>query len=143
MTKRKYEKLIFSEPIVDGEFAPKIGLKDVPGLNIRIAYNCVSKPFLMINKAHKHDHDQYLVFIGGDPTNIKDFGGEAELSLGEEEEKYVINKTTIIYVPAGLVHCPLNFTRVEKPIIFMDIYPAAEYEQKQVNQHPKLNTQNL
>ncbi len=132
MAGRKYEKLIFTEPLEDGEFAPKIGLKDLTGLNIRIAYNCVSKPFLMINKAHKHEHDQYLCFIGGNPEDIRKFGGEAELSLGEEGEKYVINKTTIVHIPPGFVHCPLNFTKVNKPIIFMDIYCGSEYEQKSI-----------
>lgn len=130
MAKTKYEKLIFTEPIVEGDFAPKIGLKDLTGLNMRIAYNCITKPFLMVAKAHKHEHEQYLCFIGGNPLDIRDFAGEVELSLGEEGEKIIINKTTVVYVPAGLMHCPLNFTRVDKPVIFMDLYPAAEYERK-------------
>ena len=129
MTNKKYQELIFEEPIVEGNFAPKIGLKDLEGLNIRIAYNCVSEPFFMIKNAHKHEHAQYLCFIGGNPMDIRDFGAEVELSLGDEGEKYIINKTTVVHVPAGLSHCPLNFTKVDKPIIFMDIYPAAEYKQ--------------
>ena len=129
MADKKYQELIFEEPIVEGNFAPKIGLKDLQGLNIGIAYNCVSEPFLMIKEAHKHEHEQYLCFIGGNPMDIRDFGAEVELSLGDEGEKYIINKTTVVHVPAGLAHCPLNFTKVDKPIIFMDIYPAAEYEQ--------------
>ncbi len=127
---KKYDNLIFIEPIVQGEFAPKIGLKDLEGTKIRLAYNYISEPFLMINKAHKHDDDQYLCFIGGDAKNIKDFQAEAELYLGDESEKYTINKTTIVYIPAGLVHCPLNFIRVDKPVVFMDIYIGKEYEQK-------------
>lgn len=130
MSKRKYDDLIFSEPIVEGEFAPKIGLKDFTGLNIRLAYNCVSEPFLMIDKPHKHEYDQYLVFIGGNPRNIKDFQAEVELFLGEENEKCVINKTTIVYIPPGLVHCPLNFIKVDSPVIFMDIYGGTDYQQK-------------
>ena len=129
MAANKYTELIFEEPIVEGEFAPKIGLKDLQGLDIRIAYNCVSEPFFMIKNAHKHEHDQYLCFIGGNPMDIRDFGAEVELYLGEEGEKHIINKTTVVHVPAGVSHCPLNFVRVDKPIIFMDIYPAAEYEQ--------------
>lgn len=129
MAEKKYKELIFEEPIVEGNFAPKIGLKDLEGLDIRIAYNCVSEPFFMIKNAHKHEHAQYLCFIGGNPMDIRDFGAEVELSLGDEGEKYIINKTTIVHVPAGVTHCPLNFTRVDKPIIFMDIYPAAEYKQ--------------
>jgi hypothetical protein len=130
MAETKYDKLIFEEPIAEGDFAPKIGLKDLTGLNMRIAYNCITKPFLMVDKAHKHDHDQYLCFIGGNPLDIRDFAGEAGLSLGEEGDKIIINKATVVFVPAGLMHCPLNFIRVDKPVIFMDLYPAAEYERK-------------
>ena len=129
MAEKKYQELIFEEPIVEGEFAPKIGLKDLEGLDIRIAYNCVSEPFFMIKNAHKHEHAQYLCFIGGNPMDIRDFGAEVELYLGDEGEKHIIDKTTVVHVPAGLSHCPLNFTKVDKPIIFMDIYPAAEYKQ--------------
>ena len=129
MAANKYTELIFEEPIVEGEFAPKIGLKDLQGLDIRIAYNCVSEPFFMIKNAHKHEHAQYLCFIGGNPMDIRDFGAEVELYLGEEGEKHIITKTTVVHVPAGVSHCPLNFVRVDKPIIFMDIYPAAEYKQ--------------
>jgi mannose-6-phosphate isomerase-like protein (cupin superfamily) len=125
---RKYEKLFFPEPIVDGHFAPKIGLKEFTGLNIRIAYNCISQPLLMIDKAHKHEHDQYMLFVGGNPMDIREFAAEVEISLGEEGEKYVIKKTTVLYIPAGLLHCPLNFKKVDKPIIFMDVYPSADYE---------------
>jgi len=129
MAEKKYQELIFEEPIVEGNFAPKIGLKDLEGLDIRIAYNCVSEPFFMIKNAHKHEHAQYLCFIGGNPMDIRDFGAEVELYLGDEGEKHIIDKTTVVHVPAGLSHCPLNFTKVDKPIIFMDIYPAAEYKQ--------------
>jgi len=129
MAEKKYQELIFEEPIVEGEFAPKIGLKDLEGLDIRIAYNCISEPFFMIKNAHKHEHAQYLCFIGGNPMDIRDFGAEVELYLGDEGEKHIIDKTTIVHVPAGLSHCPLNFRKVDKPIIFMDIYPAAEYKQ--------------
>ena len=128
MAKAKYDKLFFEEPIVEGNFAPKIGLKDLTGLNIRIAYNCISEPLLMVKEPHKHEHEQYMCFIGGNPMDIRDFPAEVEISFGEEGEKHIINKTTVVYIPAGLLHCPLNFKRVDKPIIFMDIYPAAEYQ---------------
>ena len=50
--------------------------------------------------------------------NFKEFGSEVELVMGEEEETYLINTTTWVYVPAGLLHCPLNFKKVDKPIMF-------------------------
>lgn len=78
MTKSKYKHLFFTEPVVEGNFAPQIGLKGLPGLNIRIAHNCYTGPY-SIKEVHKHEHDQYLCFIGGNPLDITDFGADVEL----------------------------------------------------------------
>lgn len=75
----------------------------------------------MIKDTHKHDFNQLLCFMNGDMLNIRDFGGEVELSLGEEGEKHIINTTTIVNIPAGLPHCPLNFKKIDRPIIFPEI----------------------
>ena len=68
-----------------------------------------------------------LCFFGGNPRNVKDFGAEIELYLGEESEKHVINQSTIVSIPPNLLHCPLNFKMVVKPIIFMEITLEREY----------------
>jgi hypothetical protein len=81
----------------------------------------------MIKEPHKHDFDQFLCFLGGNPLDVGDFGAEAELWLGEEKGKHIINTTSIVHVPKGLIHGPLIFTRVDKPIVFLDIFPAPKY----------------
>lgn len=80
----------------------------------------VYKPFLMIPQPHSHNTAEYLYFIGGNPMDFTDFGAEVEFVIGEgdDAETYTINSTTWIYVPASLTHCPLNFKRVDKPIMF-------------------------
>ncbi len=75
----------------------------------------------------KHEFDQVLSFMGGDMKNIFDFNAEVEIYLGEEQEKHIINRTCTIYVPKGLVHGPLNFKRIDKPILFMDMPLSKEY----------------
>ena len=49
---------------------------------------------------------------------MNDFDGEVWLHMGEEGEKHVIPSPTIVYVPARLVHCPLNFVKVNKRVFF-------------------------
>lgn len=88
----------------------------------------IYKPFQMINKGHKHPYAEFLYFIGGDPMNFKEFGAEVELVMGEEGEKYFINTTTWVYIPRGLLHCPLTFKKVDKPIMFGHIMFAPNYE---------------
>ena len=47
--------------------------------------------------------------------------------LGNEQGKYVINTPTSVYIPKGFIHCPLNFTRVDKPILLVHATLAPKY----------------
>jgi hypothetical protein len=89
----------------------------------------IYRPYLMISKAHKHNCAEILYFIGGNPLDFKDFGAEVEFVMGEgeEQEKHVITTTTWVYVPKNLPHCPLNFRRVDRPIMFGHIMFAPTY----------------
>ena len=57
-------------------------------------------------------------FSGTNFGDMNDFDAEVELYMGEEGEKYIITVPTIVYVPARMIHCPLNFTRINKPVFF-------------------------
>ena len=48
------------------------------------------------------------------------------LYLGEEMEKHVFTRPTIVYLPVGFPHCPLEITRVDSPIIQIEIMLVAE-----------------
>ena len=85
-----------------------------------MGYHCISAP-ISFDKPHSHDYAKLLCFIGGNPTDITDLGAEIEFHLGEEQEKHIINKTAVVSIPAGLVHGPINITKVEKPIVFLGI----------------------
>ncbi len=88
----------------------------------------IYKPLKMIDKGHRHPCAEFLYFIGGNPMDFKDFGAEVELVMGEEGEKHFINTTTWVYIPKGLLHCPLTFKKVDKPIMFGHIMFAHTYE---------------
>ena len=93
----------------------------------------VTEAFTMVTEPHKHDFPQYLTFSGSDPKDYTDLCGEIELTLSEDGqtmEKHVFTKTTTIYIPAGLYHCPLVFKKVTKPILCMDLYFSNKYERK-------------
>ena len=69
--------------------------------------------------AHSHPFAEIVLLVGSNPKNLRDLGGEIEWWMGEgkDAEKFVLTSTTTIYVPKGLVHGPLIFKRVEKPIL--------------------------
>lgn len=97
-----------------------------------ITHQGMYKPELMLKEGHKHDFHQILCFIGGDTMNVRDFGAEVEICLGEEGEKHIIDSTTIVSMPPGLVHGPLNFKKVAKPIIFLEIMLTRQYGRETV-----------
>jgi len=92
-----------------------------------IGYHCISKP-ISFDRPHAHDFVELLCFIGGDPTDVRDLGAEVEVCLGEEGEKHVIDTATVVSIPAGLIHCPLNIKNVKKPIVFLEVSLTPKYK---------------
>ena len=147
MAKSKYGKYIVTKPkpnIVAPPWAPK---GEIPGRLAYIDNEVVDGAFYMEcvwlmpgmrpppdpetgkpatgPKAHTHDYDEILGFFGSDMKDIYDLGGEAELYL--EDEKHIINKSCLVFVPKGLRHCPLTFTRIDKPIFHFSVGPGQMY----------------
>ena len=108
------------------------GSKNWAGIQHRMVWSYISAPAVIDKEPHTHDFDEFFSFVGGDPTKPLEFGAVAELKLGIEGEKQVIDASTIVCIPKGLVHGPLSFTKVDKPVIFCDIYTAPEYIKKPV-----------
>jgi len=142
MTESKYAKYILKEPIVPPGMGhhPEItapvfqcvGEKEFNGAPFSINFDYITEPFMMISKAHAHDYDQFLFFIGGNPVNMADFNAEVELWLGEEQELHTITTASVVYVPKGLIHGPLIYRKIDKPIIFVDAFLAAGYVKSKV-----------
>ncbi len=74
---------------------------------------------------HSHDFDEVLCFFGTNPDDPHDLGGEIEFWL--EDEKHVLTKSCIIFIPKGLRHCPLIIRRVDRPIFEFTAGPGSLY----------------
>jgi hypothetical protein len=103
------------------------GAKHFEGADFSMRIHYLTEPYLMIKEAHAHDFDQYYLIIGADFANYRDFGAEIELCLGKEEEAHIITAPAAVHVPKGMVHGPLNFKRIDRPILFIDSLISAEY----------------
>jgi hypothetical protein len=99
----------------------------ISGMNCNFGVNCVTEPYLLPDPPHKHEFDEYLFFIGGNPLNMQEFDAEIEIALGEEWEVHTITSTSVVYIPKGLQHCPLHVKRVGKPFLFGHIMLSAAY----------------
>ncbi len=76
-------------------------------------------------EAHTHDFDECIAFFGTDPQNPRDLCGEIELWL--DDEKHLLTRTCLVYVPKGLKHCPLIVRRVDRPIFHFTTGPNKLY----------------
>jgi hypothetical protein len=74
---------------------------------------------------HTHDYDEIIGFIGTNLDDPYDLGAEAELWLGDE--KHIITKTSLVFIPAGLIHCPLTFLKVDRPVFHFTSGPGKMY----------------
>jgi hypothetical protein len=133
MAKRKYEKHFFPNPLIKGDdvkhrIVMQGSRTGFDGLmkNYWLRWNCITKPRSMGNP-HTHDFDEIFHFFGADASDISDFQAVVEFSMGEEGEIYTFDKPTIVYIPKGLKHAPINITVVRKPIIFMNVANAPSF----------------
>jgi hypothetical protein len=147
VAEKKYDKYFMREPFGKKTHGP--GIKAPPGTPVDIPYwlgigqeepeawgfplSMVLRPIwqprvMFPGQPHTHHVGEVLYFIGGDPMNFKEFGAEVGLMLGEEQEKYFINQTTFVYIPAEMPHCPLYFNKVDKPIMFGHVMFTDMYE---------------
>jgi hypothetical protein len=75
--------------------------------------------------AHRHDFDEVIAFFSSDPQNPHELGAEVEFWL--EDEKYIITKSCLIFVPKGLQHCPLKLLKVDRPIFHFTVGTGGSY----------------
>jgi hypothetical protein len=136
MVESKYGKYFLTEPKLRRPWAnPKLAKPKAvmqSGLNfgnpnLSICWECVYEPMTMDPVPHTHDFDEYLAFMGSNAEDVFDFDAEVEVYMGEEGEKHIVDKATVLYIPAGLVHCPVVYKRIGKPILFNVIGLKGEY----------------
>jgi len=78
------------------------------------------------NTAHCHRYQEMYLFVGTDPKDPRDLGGELELwvGAGAYAEKLTITKSSVVVLPPGLVAHPMVFRRVDRPIVKVVIYDS-------------------
>ncbi len=132
MAEPKYSKYVVRSPVRIDKFGPEIRFsgEEQYGSDFSLMFFHISKPVLMEESPHYHDFDMYLYFLG--LKEMEDLGAEIEMGLGEEQEIYTITTPTSVYVPKGLIHCPLHFKRVDQPILFVHAVIAPKYSKIEI-----------
>ncbi len=95
------------------------GACQIVGATVNLGGSIIDAPLFIDPYPHTHPTDELLAFMGS-PEAPFDFDAEVRFTLGngEDAEEFVITKPTIVFIPKGSWHCPLNFVRIGKPVFF-------------------------
>jgi hypothetical protein len=148
MSEKKYAGCILPAPVMrvpsedganaDGyNFLSVFAHKGELHTNHTLGFHYMTEPYEDVYP-HIHEGSEVLCFVGGNPENINDFDAEIDIVLGIEGEVHTITSPSVVSIPGGLVHGPLRFKRVTKPVFFLevtlvpegfyDITPRGQYE---------------
>jgi hypothetical protein len=98
------------------------GASALPGATATIGWQVFTAPVCW-ETPHIHKYDEFLIFLGAElPDLCKSFDAEIDIWMGEEMEKHTLDSTTVLFIPKGLQHCPLNFRAIRKPVLFHALY---------------------
>jgi hypothetical protein len=156
MAKMKYSNFLVQKP---GAFplelrgkTAKTGKDIVPGVkatHVLTADETVQKGFFSVDCTwlwsgaakepvgvpHKHSFDHIIGIAGGHKDDPQDLGGEITVWLDGRPEKIVRN--SLVFIPAGVVHGPYLFTRVDRPIFFVSVANKGTFTRAVVKQVAK------
>jgi mannose-6-phosphate isomerase-like protein (cupin superfamily) len=128
----KYDEYVFTIPQQFhnwyGNASPRGFYKGnlmIPDSKFYQDFTSITKPQPMEHPHTHHAVDEYLVFANADLNNFFDWDAEVDIWLGDDPDRlemFTLTDPTIVRVPPRLYHCPINFRRVDKPLLFSAIY---------------------
>ena len=135
----KYSKYLIQNPIDYGEmryydqgyYGPNVWYKGAEyNSNFTMCIVRTEWDQVMEESAHTHDFDMYLWLLPVDPNDMENLGCEVEYCFGEgdEQEIFVLTKTCSIFCPKGVVHGPLTFRNMTKPVYLVHGTVAQDYK---------------
>ncbi len=128
MAEINYEKNLVRRPVyglgggVKGRQSPVMTYMSndlVPGCNMYIELGWIydvpePNPHIL---EHSHNYDDFVLYIGGDPNDDRELGGEIQYYIGGQP--FTFDKTASIYAPRGVKHGPAIWKKVTRPHLEM------------------------
>lgn len=74
---------------------------------------------------HAHPFPELLSYFGTNLDDPSDLGGVVEFWI--EDEKFVMDKSFVVYIPENTRHCPLKTLRMDRPMFHFTMGPGQQY----------------
>jgi hypothetical protein len=85
----------------------------------------------MSPEPHAHDFDELIGIVGcSGSENPRTVGADVSIAIGDE--KHSIKQSSLIFVPKGLTHCPLEFNNITQPVLCFTIGNAPKWAPKKL-----------
>jgi hypothetical protein len=114
--KKGQPRVFFNVPQYDEQ---SVGLhgKDLEGLNLSLNYRFKTKlgDWHDGRDPHVHPYPEVQFYVGLDTAAVNYLGAEVEVCLGKEQETYSFAEPTVVVIPAGVPHGPVNTKRIYSP----------------------------
>ena len=101
------------------------GADSMWGARLSMGFSAVLREHVAQFPHMHHAVEEYYWFLGTDLTRVFDFDAEIEIWFGEDPdalEKYTITSPTLVRIPPGFWHGPINYKRTTKPVTFSSMY---------------------
>ncbi len=84
----------------------------------------------MAPQPHAHDFDEMVGIVGypADREHPRAVGGDVSIMLADE--KHAIKQSSLIFVPKGLPHCPIDFKNIIQPVLCFTIGNTPKWGQR-------------
>lgn len=114
-----------------GGYSTFLGSSNSP-VKLTMAWSTVCRPGFLgpwgpDGKHHPHAHPDYneaLILLSTDLDDLTELHGEADFCCGpdgDEQEHFLLTRSTSMNMKENADHLPLNFLKVDRPIIFITL----------------------
>jgi len=70
----------------------------------------------MAPEPHAHDFDEMIGLVSGpDKANPREMNGDVSIKIKGDD--YKIKQSSLIFVPKGVMHCPIEFKKIKRPVL--------------------------
>ena len=128
MTEKQYGYIIKQPVFIKKDYGTEVVFRgnDHDAMDADIHFYTIKKPAVIEQPEETKGYNRFGVFLNADPKAIPDFRAEAEITLGEEAETQVVDSTSVFHIPADIPGKPINFRKVDSPVVLMNLYVPPE-----------------
>ena len=97
-------------------------------INFRMSLHNATGDWYPGKGAQISPYDKALIFFGHDTDNLSYLGADLTITIGAEQEKHTFDVPSVVALPKGTPHFPINCTKLERPYSVMEVGLGTQYE---------------